>query len=59
MAKAAKQENKTRTRNNSKTRRPILDAAAEELSKYGFPGARVGLDQHLPMFKGMAAHGHA
>ncbi len=41
MAKAAKKEDKTKTRDLEKTRRLILDAAADEFSEFGFPGARV------------------
>ena len=36
-----KPENKTKTRDLEKTRRLILDAAADEFSEYGFTGARV------------------
>lgn len=46
MAKAAKQENKTKTRDLEKTRRLILDAAADEFSEFGFPGARVDRISH-------------
>ena len=38
---AVKADKKAKTRDLEKTRRLILDAAAQEFAEYGFPGARV------------------